>query len=514
MTIRLLTGVLLLIAVGCGDRDALTMATAPLANLESCEDDPLQPGCEEPPPPPPPPSTSSLPSWMPYWLGPVVNVPYEAAGAPVPSDSGIWLGTSVTPANCFGTLATTPIMDHDQDYLADHCETELAKGFAPTLKFDPGDNECSRGEPWYGAKYFLNGRVRLAYLPAYYEDCGWTELGPYTSSHHGDNEYIMVEVEYDAVKQRWVMRHMFLSAHWGHSAGDQSEWVRAADSQWGFKPLGYPVVWVSKWKHGNFKSKFTCETLQDDCSSFSTLLRFPILPNRNVGSRTINPSCVQSEIRSPESTRAECFFIAREFRGWYSGSEGGSAGKYSDYLMDVAFEKWCPVGYSDSRWKPLCSSSTWGPSPDNPPPGSATATISGPGYSYETPFTLGVSLSQAVPPTGVRYEWFQRRCNTIYPETCDLPFGQVIETTTPALPGYLTRNDYYIKYFVRVFIGTGGTAFAQSPEFTVWGAGEYPPPECDPGEHFCLDELRAAPEPMAGPTRKPPRAVRRSRGVM
>lgn len=489
-----------LLAVACGEGEGLVLSTAPLTSVLTCEDDPTQPGCVEPPP-----SQS--------WLGAGPDLAYEAPNAPGNSATGIWLGASVLPSTCFANLASAPIIDSDLDFLADHCETELAKGFAPTMKFDPGDANCTAGEPLYGAKYFLNGRVRLAYLPAYYEDCGFVDdvsIGGIgfpqgSTAHHGDNEFIMIEVEFDASKQRWVMRHMFLSAHYLNGTyflvypADRSEWVKAQDAQWGFKQLGNPVVWVALSKHGSYKSKSTCDTAQDDCSSFPTIVRFPILTGRNVGSRSVN-ACMESALRAPGSGRTECFYTDKDFRGWFqTDGVGASAGWYSDFLSSDKYERWCPLSNTLD-----CSTSDWGPSPEKP---AYSIVLSGPGYVYEGPFTLTATRGGAT-PTGLWYEWQYIRC--VSPDhaacTSDGWSSLAMGVDQMSILDFMLRTDQFVDYRIVARASSASPILYTTSTFRVWGAGEIE--GCPPEDNFCV-QMRVAPGSTGAPLpprRKPPAA--------
>ncbi len=69
--------------------------------------------------------------------------------------------------------------DSDSDHLTDTCEQSLLQRFAPVFVASPSacnwDTEAARLEGGYlvGAEP-IPGGVRLAYLPAYFEDCGWS----------------------------------------------------------------------------------------------------------------------------------------------------------------------------------------------------------------------------------------------------------------------------------------------------------------------------------------------------
>ncbi len=81
--------------------------------------------------------------------------------------------------------------DSDTDGLADHCEFPIARSFAPMLHFANG-GQCPGGEPYWAARRTSTNRVRIAYIMAYYKDCGY-------APHAGDSEMIMVDVQYNTL---------------------------------------------------------------------------------------------------------------------------------------------------------------------------------------------------------------------------------------------------------------------------------------------------------------------------
>lgn len=97
--------------------------------------------------------------------------------------------------------------DPDRDGTDEGCELALARAFAP--RFIVSDGACnwddSVGPGRLGGEYYFAaqrargpGSVRIAYLPAYYLDCGWS--GPkcwlwprHCAAHTGDSEAVVVE---------------------------------------------------------------------------------------------------------------------------------------------------------------------------------------------------------------------------------------------------------------------------------------------------------------------------------
>jgi hypothetical protein len=261
-------------------------------------------------------------SWR--FFAPVNDVLYQAPGDPSPNAAGIWLGASVTPAACFNDR-TPYITDVDHDWLDDGCELELARGFAPRWSMGPQD-ECPDGEPAWAAKYFpAAGAVRIAFMPAYYDDCGgdtFLNIGP---AHHGDSEFAMVEVIFNASTQHWQFAGMWLSAHY-ETSGDRSQWVPPYDADFTVRYLAHPFIAVSANKHANYQSNSKCNNTiasaagyGDNCyPSTLTPFRFPIDPGRNAGSRFVDRmGCVASIKRFAGNGRTECFYTPQPFNGWY-----------------------------------------------------------------------------------------------------------------------------------------------------------------------------------------------------
>lgn len=299
-----------------------------------------------------------------YWnyFAPYGDSPYEAQGDPNPWYSGIYLGW-VTPGACFSDQNRGAIAyDADLDWLDDRCELELARAFAPSLKFTASD-ACPNGEPYWAAKYFPSrGMVRIAYLPAYYRDCGADKTYGYDTGHSGDSEFISVEVVFNAATQHWQFLRMFLSAHYGEVT-DRSAWRTFGEVEYTWRSRAHPTVWVSEGKHANYHTRSYCDTLVETCGPFysSLAMRFPVDPAHNLGSRFVHfKDQVYSE--KPEASgagplRSEWFWTAHNFRGWQMTIYGDSPKAYSEWLMGQQFEY-----YFEGVMVP-----DGGPGPDAPP---------------------------------------------------------------------------------------------------------------------------------------------------
>jgi hypothetical protein len=274
----------------------------------------------------------------------------------------------ITPSYCFADLNATvsAYRDTDKDWLADECELELARAFAPLMHFSM-DEPCPDGEPAWAAKYFDASRfVRIVYLPAYYDDCGLPQFGK-GGGHAGDSELIMVEVRFNASTARWEFNQMWLSAHYGTGISDRSAWVRPDEARFSQRPLGHPSVWAAYRKHANYKSAETCNKPWQDwverCDvGGAYALRFPVQAWRNIGSRHYYlANCVASSGRFAGNGILECFWTARVwwrfvstlyglaylpkdiFGGWHPNNDvfGGGAAPYKNLLMSQFFEQRC-----------------------------------------------------------------------------------------------------------------------------------------------------------------------------
>lgn len=309
-------------------------------------------------------------SWR--FFAPVNDVIYEAPGDPSPGAPGIWLGANVTPSACFNDR-TPYITDVDHDWLDDRCELELARGFAPRWSMGPQD-ECPDGEPAWGAKYFPGaGAVRIAFMPAYYDDCGVgaTPLN-IGAGHYGDSEFTMVEVVFNAATQHWQFAGMWLSAHFG-TDGDRSQWVPPFDAQFSRRYLGYPFIAVSANKHANYQSEAKCNNTVWSAAGYgdycypSTLtpFRFPIDPSRNVGSRFApGLDCVASYKQFAGNGQTECFYTPMKFAGWHPRPLTGGVKPYSEFLNSDKFE----YRFGDPGPGPLAYGAYTPPPTDEPPP--------------------------------------------------------------------------------------------------------------------------------------------------
>ena len=270
-----------------------------------------------------------------------------------PEPAGITLDWSAPECLAAGT-------DVDADGVDDTCELALAQAFAPMLVVTPsGCNWDAAARPSrLGGGYFfavqhVNDALRIAYLPAYFRDCGWRGakcLLPIVDcdAHAGDSELIVMDVVADA--ERWHVARVFLSAHCFGRTGGDCRWYEGgalgAFSWLADVPGGAPIVWVAEGRQANYPSRSICDRGHhriDTCDRNTHAYRFPILGHaQNAGSRErplSQDGCVEGAELPLQSTRAlesavECIWTSRPFAGWQE-SDGGTTA-YAYYLATVA----------------------------------------------------------------------------------------------------------------------------------------------------------------------------------
>jgi hypothetical protein len=279
----------------------------------------------------------------------------QVPGDPSPAAAGIWLGNTVSAGYCFADHNRFAL-DADHDWLDDECEVQLARAFSPVLVMHPLDG-CPSGEPYWAAKYFTTGStefVRIAYMPAYYADCGQGVYG-FGGGHLGDSEFIMIGVEFNGATRHWQVREAYLSAH-AETLSDSSDYIGSPSLlEYPVRPLAYPRVWIVRAKHANYRSQSECGDGAfgfDDCHGNTQVGRMLIYRNRNVGSRFLDrfPTGVMAENATYRDIwRTEFFYTSRKFRGWQPNFPDGVT-PYATFLTTSRFE--CALTLTTCNWGP------------------------------------------------------------------------------------------------------------------------------------------------------------------
>jgi hypothetical protein len=202
--------------------------------------------------------------------------------------------------------------------------------------------------------------VRIAYLPAYYVDCGVRHdflssclVAPIFAPgscdpHTGDSEFILVDVAYVDSSAHWVTQQVFLSAHCGADGDDDCRWWHRAWFAWlDGKRYGAPIVWVAGAKHANYYSQSKCNSggamKMDTCEYSNVSRRFPVLfTQQNIGSRATPLRDCAGPFWGSEETSSEaieCMWnttTVSRFNGWQSSAIGPAATLYGSHLSQYA----------------------------------------------------------------------------------------------------------------------------------------------------------------------------------
>jgi hypothetical protein len=250
--------------------------------------------------------------------------------------------------------------DSDSDGVADACEFEIARRFAPLLNASGSacnvvhttDGDRLGGGYLYAVARTSDGGMRIAYLPAYFQDCGWHGAkchlpGVDCAPHAGDSEFIVVDV--DSTDHGWLPSGVFLSAHCFGKSVASCRWYRGSDLaefDWPAKYTAGPMVWVANGRNANYPTRGACERGHwwiDTCAGERTTYVFPVEHGLNIGSRVKPASergCIPADTidQAHENTTdgtMECMWDPNaEFRGWQRVERGVTA--YSRYLQVFA----------------------------------------------------------------------------------------------------------------------------------------------------------------------------------
>jgi hypothetical protein len=290
-----------------------------------------------------------------------------ASGDPAPPPgSREWIlalpGFQYPPAEFTCTMTG---IDSDNDGATDECEFLLAEIFAPRLTVSLEGCNVDRtvtparlgGEYVWAVDRRDEYRYVIAYLPAYYRDCGWK--GPKCwlplvdcAGHIGDSEAILLEISRTGHYSQWVLAGVFLSAHcFSRSTGDcrwyrgraldRFEWVNDHDRT-------APVIWVAEGRQANYPTRSACDAGHssiDTCDRNGYAYRFPIRLAGNIGSAShplgdadgcVHARDIESASGLPSPAAVECFWSRdARFRGWMPVRDVPGTTPYARYLFDI-----------------------------------------------------------------------------------------------------------------------------------------------------------------------------------
>lgn len=246
------------------------------------------------------------------------------------------------------------VADRDGDGLSDACETELAYAFAPLLRVRTDGCNWDEDAGRLGGGYFyavqpVDSVIRVAYMPAYFRDCGWSGWRcwlPFVdcSPHEGDSEFIVVEVVRAGTAAQWQVNGIFLSAHCFGRSEASCRWYRGPELNEFARAGRSPIVWVAEGRQANYPSWTTCDRghyALDRCNRHNAQYYFPVSPDRNIGSRALpnfGDGCFRGSDLATEYAQAaasECYWTSdTRFRGWQLSGPGVTP--YERYLREIA----------------------------------------------------------------------------------------------------------------------------------------------------------------------------------
>jgi hypothetical protein len=253
----------------------------------------------------------------------------------------------------FGPSCQLESFDDDGDALSTSCELEIARQVAPVLIVPRGGCNWDAVQSRLAGGYFtavqpVGDTVRVAFLPAYFEDCGWSGIKCWLpkvdcTPHHGDSEFIVVDVT-RAADRTLIISGIFLSAHCFGKYDNACHWYRGAElASFAFRG-SHPVIWVAEGRNANYRSAGECDRglhSIDTCDRNDVAVMFPIASERNIGSRAqpfAEGGCIAgSALRNPlvDAQTTECFWQPGDtFGGWQPAAPGVTP--YSRYLNEVA----------------------------------------------------------------------------------------------------------------------------------------------------------------------------------
>ena len=277
---------------------------------------------------------------------------------PNPDSLGRFLGSGVTDEQCTTAGLQT---DTDQDGLSDFCEKNLAAAFAPWMRYFYGDDVSHEG--FWAARPITDGEVRVFYALGYYVDLGVFErmfecklstIGEILAEcdgHHGDSEYIVLDLQYNASVQHWVLVDATYSHH--NEPLLMPAGINGYASMIEFKDKvgGAPIAWVAQGKHANYPTQRTCDEGGgapwpfilvfdfDICGGNDQWFRAASSANLNLGSNDHRLSDCLSSVnpfyQDPPHPQ-ECFWSGARFYGWDLDHSTSSTG-YGTNLREQGF---------------------------------------------------------------------------------------------------------------------------------------------------------------------------------
>jgi hypothetical protein len=223
--------------------------------------------------------------------------------------------------------------DDDGDGLDDAYELKLAHDYMPFLSLDPNDG-CSldgmlvrvRPHPADATK------ILIVYDHLLEHDCG-------LDGHIGDDEVFGVAIDPQKPAPEGILAIRAVS-HQGTLCERDTECATCSGDSRGACDMvgGYPVVYSSKDKHGNYATKGSCglfTTCFDTCTLASQRTMPPIANAGEPAHHMISDLTTQAFITTANGWTEPSLM---NFDPWNTTKDFGGAGNIASDLVDTAFE--------------------------------------------------------------------------------------------------------------------------------------------------------------------------------
>lgn len=242
-------------------------------------------------------------------------------------------GASNAPNDRDAATSDTPssdaaIVDYDRDGLDDAYESKLASDYLPFLSLDPNDG-CKRSGLAVRVRTHPGDATKLLiiYDHLFESDCG-------LNGHTGDNEAFGVVIDPERPAPAGILA-IRTASHQNTPCEKVTECSTCGDGRSACdKQGGWPVLYASKDKHGQYTSKCsTFGTCFDTCTLAPAAHRPPIVNVGEPDGHLVTNLTTQGFITAANGwTKPELMNVDP----WGAG-DFGSAGNVADDLIDPEF---------------------------------------------------------------------------------------------------------------------------------------------------------------------------------
>jgi hypothetical protein len=236
--------------------------------------------------------------------------------------------TSVEPDASVGST-----VDDDSDGLADDVEDRLAREYLPYVSLDPSDGCALSGFVARVRKHPADPtKIVIVYSHLFQRDCG-------LAGHVGDNEAFGIAVDPTKPAPAGILA-MRTASHQNTPCQRTTECTTCGNDSRPRCDLqdGWPVLYASKDKHGQYATKSSCSligTCFDQCSLNPVRTSAPVTNVGEPGHPRVTDLTAQGFITAANGwTEADLM----NFDPWDESHDFGGAGNVAGDLQDATFE--------------------------------------------------------------------------------------------------------------------------------------------------------------------------------